>query len=144
MRFVDAWTAFLVMLFLVVGLCGLFASYATSIPLERAVARSTLLDQALAASTAPDAPARLDALRPALGSLAAPLLDGAGPMPERVAQARLVITDEQRRESVSIGYRTRFMLAVVTVIAAFLAAGILALTRRMAANDAQPTEGEEA
>ncbi len=129
MRF-DSWSAFLVMLFVVVGLCGLFASYANSIPLERGVARSALLDEAFIASTQPDAPARLEQLRPNLGALAAVVLDGTGPVPDRIAKARAIVLDEQQREGASLAYRTRLMLCVVTGLAALLAVGILNLARR--------------
>jgi hypothetical protein len=130
MRKFDPWTAFLVMLFAIVGLCGLFASYATSIPLERGMARSALLDRALADGSAPDAAARLEQLRPRLDSLAATVLDGKGPLQDRVAAARLVVQDEQQREETSLAYRTRLMLGVVTTLAAVLGAGILGLARR--------------
>ena len=126
MRAFDGWSAFLLMLFAVVGLCGLFASYANSIPLERALARSAALDQVLDAPGA----ASLERLRPGLGDLAVPVLDGTGPLPVRVGAARKVVADEQEREAASIGYRTRLMLGVVTVIAGALGAGILALARR--------------
>lgn len=126
MRAFDGWTAFLLMLFAVVGLCGLFASYANSIPLERALARSAALDQVL---DAPDAAAR-ERLRPVLDTLAASVLDGAGPLAVRVGAARKVVADEQEREAASIGYRTRLMLGVVTVIAGALGAGIMAIARR--------------
>ena len=129
MRF-DSWSAFLVMLFAVVGLCGLFASYATSIPLERGVARSALLDETLQASAFPDGPARLERLRPRLGSLGAAVLDGTGALADRIATARALVVDEQQRESSSLAYRTRLMLAVITTLAALLSVGILNLARR--------------
>ena len=129
MRTFDSWTAFLLMLFAVVGLCGLFASYANSIPLERALLRSAALDQVLTAAD----PAALARLRPELGELATPVLDGAGLLAERVGAARRVVANEQEREAASIGYRTRLMLGVVTVIAAALGAGIMALARRQPA-----------
>lgn len=127
MRFVDSWTAFLVMLFVVVGLCGLFASYAASVPLERGLARSALLDRAQVADAA-----QLQAMRPALGSLGAAVIDGAGPLAERVTAARLVVADEQRREAASVNHRVRLMLVVVTAIAAVLGAGLMSLTRKEA------------
>ncbi len=130
MRSIDSWTAFLVMLFLVVGLCGLFASYATSIPLERGMARSALLDQVIVDAAAPDASARMEQLRPQLDSLAPAVLDGTGPLADRVKAARAVVEDEQRREEASLGYRVRLMLGVVTTLAAILGAGILGLARR--------------
>lgn len=130
MRMFDPWAAFLVMLFAVVGLCGLFASYATSIPLERGAARGALLDQVLTDSVAPDASARLLLLRPRLDALAPMVLDGTGPLEDRIKAARAVVQDEQQREETSLAFRTRLMLAVITLIAAALGAGILALARR--------------
>lgn len=132
MRTFDSWTAFLIMLFAVVGLCGLFASYATSIPLQRGMARSVLLDRVAAEGTAPDAPLRLEGLRPALGSLAGSVLDGQGPLMERIAAARAIVQDEQQREEASLAFRTRLMLGVVTALGAVLGAGILSLARRSA------------
>ena len=129
MRF-DSWSAFLVMLFAVVGLCGLFASYATSIPLERGAARSALLDQVLQDSARPDGPARLELLRPSLASLGEAVLDGTAPIADRIAAARAVVLDEQQREQSSLAYRTRLMLCIVTVLAATLGVGILSLARR--------------
>lgn len=122
----DTWSAFLLILFGIVGLCGLFASYANSIPLERALARSTILDQVAATD---GTRAALDRFRPALDSLT-PVLDAPGPLAARIAAARVTVTSEQEREAASIGYRTRLMLGVITVIAAALGVGILALARR--------------
>ncbi|MGI4953027.1 MAG: hypothetical protein ACRYGM_14590 [Janthinobacterium lividum] len=130
MRSTGPWIAFLTTLFALVGLCGLFASYATSIPLERAAARRALLEQVLAFSDAPDAAERLRALAPRLDSLAEPLMTGPGTLPERVVAARTVVLDEQQRESVSLTYRVRLMLGVITVLAAGLGAGILNLVAR--------------
>ena len=130
MRALDSWAAFMVMLFAVVGLCGLFASYATSIPLERGVARSALLDEVMADGALPDGAARMEALRPRLDTLGPAVLDGSGPLAARVAAARAVVGDEQRREEASLAFRTRLMLGVVTLIAAVLGVGILSLARR--------------
>ncbi len=130
MRRFDSWSLFLVMLFAIVGLCGLFASYATSIPLERGLARSAALDQVLAADAGTDAATRLERLRPGLGPLAPDVLDGTGPLADRVAAARAVVLDEERREAASVAYRTRLMLGVVTILAAILGVGILGLARR--------------
>ena len=131
MRLPGTWIAFLVTLFGLVGLCGLFASYAPAIPLERGVIRAGLLDAALAARDTAD----LQRLRPALGDLAKDVLDGPGAITERVAVARLRVADEQRREAASIGYRTRLMLGIVTLLAAGLGSGILVLVQRGAARD---------
>lgn len=128
MRYLDTWTAFLLMLFALVGLCGLFASYATAIPIERALARSTALDAA--ASGVPTDPEAVQRLQAALGSAAPAVLEGGQPLPLRISAAREIILDEERHETASVAYRTRLMLGVVTVIAATLGAGIMALSRK--------------
>ena len=132
MRIIGPWIAFLSTLFLLVGLCGLFASYATSIPLERAAARNVLLDQAAATANAPDGAGQLRQLLPRLDSLAEPLTTGPGTLADRITAARATVLDEQRRETVSLTYRVRLMLGVVTVLAAALGAGILSLVRNAA------------
>jgi hypothetical protein len=124
------WTAFLLMCFALVGLTGLFASYATSIPLERALIRTGVLDQVLAADRAPDAAARLDALRPALGPDADAVLSGPGELWDRVAAQRRVVLDEQGREARSVTHRVRIMVGTVTLLAALVGAGIMALASR--------------
>ena len=127
-----AWTAFLLMCFAIVGLTGLFATYATTVPLERALLRTGTLDQVLAAARAPDAPARLAALRPALGERADAVLAGPGELWDRVAAERVVVLDEQGREARSVAHRIRIMVVVVTLMASLLGAGIMALGQRRA------------
>ena len=128
MRSTGPWIAFLTVLFLLVGLCGMFASYAVGVPLERAIARGEMLDRLLAD---PDPGAALGRMQPLLGTMAAPL-NAPGALPQRVAAARAVVRSEQERESASLGYRVRLMLVVMTVLAAALGGGILALARRPA------------
>jgi hypothetical protein len=62
--------------------------------------------------------------------LAQTVLDGPGPLAERVAAARAVVLDEQQREESSVAYRIRLMLGVVTVLAACLGGGIVAIAAR--------------
>ena len=126
MRTSGPWIAFMTTLFVLVGLCGLFASFAVGIPLERALSRGATLDALLAD---PDPAARLQAMRPALGTLAEPL-NAPGPLPARVAAARAQVAEEQRRESASVNYRVRLMICVVTLLAAALGGGIGALARK--------------
>ena len=138
MRPDATWTAFLLMCFAIVGLTGLFATFATSIPLEHGMARLAVLDQVLAAARQPDAAARLPALRPdlarSLGTLEADaVLSGPGELFDRVTAARDLVLSETGRESRSVTYRTRVMVGVVTLMAALVGAGIMALSRRGAA-----------
>ncbi len=124
------WTAFLLMCFAIVGLTGLFATYATTIPLERALIRTGTLDQVLAAARTPDASAQLAALRPALGERADSVLSGPGDLWDRVAAERVIVLDEQGREARSVAHRTRVMVIIVTLMAALVGSGILALGQR--------------
>ena len=124
------WTAVLLMCFALVGLTGLFATYATTVPWERALIRTGVLDQVLAASRAPDAEARLSAFRPALGPDADAVLSGPGELWDRVAARRLVVLDEQGREARSVAHRVRIMVGTVTLMAGLLGAGIMALASR--------------
>jgi hypothetical protein len=118
------WAAFLVVCFLVTGLVGLFASYAGAIPLERAVHRIRVLDQALTTDGSQEAVARL------LGPDTDLVARQAGDLPARVAAARAAILEEGEREAEAVGNRTRLMLGVVTVLAAGLGSMVLLLAVR--------------
>jgi len=118
------------MAFVIVGLAGLFASYAVPLPLERAVAREQALDAALAAAHGADPAAALEALRPQLGESAAALLPPAGDMDARIAAERLAMRARLLAEAASVAARTRFLLAVVTLMAAVFGIAILHMARR--------------
>ena len=130
------WTAFLLMCFALVGLTGLFATYATTVPWERALIRTGVLDQVLAAARAPDTDAQLAALRPALGPAADAVLSGPGELWDRVAAQRRIVLDEQGREARSVAHRVRIMVGTVTLLAALVGAGIMALASRRGADAA--------
>lgn len=115
----GVWIAFLVMCFALTGMVGLFASYSTSIPLERAMHRLTLLDRPGPAETN---------LRDAMGKDADPIL--ALPADDRLARARTAIMDEGQTEARTVAIRTRWMIGLVTAIAAALGAGLLLLAGR--------------
>jgi hypothetical protein len=123
----GVWLAFLTMCFALTGLVGLFASYATSIPLERALHRNAVLDQALASGQADPV-----AIRSVMGRNAAEIIDGQGDLAARIARARgIVLADATDEESVVAG-RTRLMVGLVTVLSAAVGAGILLLASRPA------------
>lgn len=121
------WAAFLAMCFAVLGLTGLFASYGPQIPLERALVRLQVLDQAQAAD-----PAGLVALREPLGSLAADVIDGPGPAPDRIAAARATVQAEAIREAASVAHRVRLMLLSITVMAGLFGGGIMLFALKQA------------
>jgi hypothetical protein len=126
----GAWTGFLVMAFVVVGLVGGMATFAAQIPFERALARSDALDQALVVSTEPDAAARLDALRPALGDSADHIMKGQGDLASRVATERARMFKAFGEDARDTGFRLRIVLAVFTAAAALFGVVILSIVRR--------------
>ena len=126
----GVWAAFLAMCFLVVGLTGGFALYGSPVPLQRALARDAVLDQVLLAGEAPDASARLGALRPALGDTAGSLLDGPGTLTDRVVRAREAVRADGEQEHAAAASRIRLMLVVVTLMATLFGIGVMGLARR--------------
>jgi hypothetical protein len=111
----PTWFAFLAMGFAVVGLTGLFATYAAPIPLERAFLREQALDDAAAALAAPDAAARLEALRDRLGESADALLPPAGDMATRIAAERLTMRARLQQDEEDTVTRLRWLMSVVTL-----------------------------
>ena len=126
-RNISAWTAFLLTCFAVVGLMGLFASYAAPLPLERALARDAALDDALAAG---DSKPALEKLRDRLDDSAAMVIDGAGPLPARVSSARAAMHASLLHESDVVGTQLRWEMTIVTVVAAAFGAFLLAAAAR--------------
>jgi len=126
----GAWTGFLVVAFGVVGLMGGMAIYAAQIPFERALARNAALDQVLALEGAADRPARIEALRPALGDSADAVLAGAGPMAPRVAAERARMWAAFGQDARDTGVRLRLVLAVFTVAGAVFGAAVLGIVGR--------------
>lgn len=126
----GAWAAFLVCAFLAVGLAGLFASYAAPLPLDRAMAREQALDDALAATRGTDPAAAIEALRSRLGESAEALLPVGGDMAARIARARLDMRIRFAQEAAVVAERTRWLISVVTVMAAAFGVAVLRIGRR--------------
>ena len=124
------WSAFLVVAFAVLGLVGAFGVFAAQIPLERASARSVALDRALAASQAPDAAARLAALRPMLDDSADRILAGSGSVADRIAAERARMLAAFGAEARDIGVRLRLVIAVFTAACAVFGVAVLSIVRR--------------
>jgi hypothetical protein len=118
----GTWTAFLAAAFLVVGMMGLFATFAAPLPLERALAREDALDDALATEGTPDRAARLDALRDRLDDSAATVIDGKGDLRDRVAAARASMRVDLQKEADAVAARLRLLVVVVTLVAALFGA----------------------
>ncbi len=129
MRNRGTWTAFLASAFLVVGLMGLFATFAAPLPLERALARETALDDALAVAGTPDQGAQLESLRPRLDDSAAAVIDGSGDLRDRIAAARVAMHVQLQREADAIAGRLRLLIVVVTFVAALFGAIVLGAGR---------------
>ncbi len=123
------WMGFLAMTFAIVGLVGLFASYAAPLPLERALARDATLDEAL---TTDGSAAALGKLRDRLGDSAALVIDGQGPLATRVATARAAMHAALLEESDATGTRLRLTVLVITVVGAVFGMVILGAVARAA------------
>ena len=97
------WVAFLAMCFAVVGLAGLFASYAAPVPYERAFARIAALPTITAQAPAED------------------------------IKARDAILAEAKQEAEAVASRIRLLLAVLTLMAGTFGCGVAVIMRRQAA-----------
>ncbi len=133
-RRVDGgWIGFLAAAFLVVGLTGIFASYAVSLPLERAMLREAVLDQALAAGHAADPARALAALQPQLDDSASAVLSGAGDLDARVQRERVAMRQRFTAEAEVAGNRIRLLIIVITLTAG--AFGVILLGARRTGHD---------
>jgi hypothetical protein len=132
------WFAFLVLAFIVVGAAGLFATFAAPIPAERALAREQALDEAATAARAPDAQARLEALRPSLGDSAAALLPVGGDMQARIAAERIAMRARFAREADATLQRLRWLIVVATLAAAAFGCALLGAAARQNRRNPEP------
>ncbi len=123
----SAWGGFLVMAFIVLGLCGLFSTYAAQLPYQRALYADARLD---AARDAPDAPAQLARLRAALGDDGAGAFDGTGDIVQRIDHAHRVLTQHFQRQGADIALRLRIVLVVFTAAASLFGVMVVSVLRR--------------
>ncbi len=129
----STWFAFLVMTVAVVGLTGIFATYAGPIPLQRALQRDAALNEARAALSGPEPQAALDRLRPRLGDSAAALLPIGGDMSARIEAERLAMHTRLAADAADTATRLRWLLGVVTSMSALFAACILGIAAKSTA-----------
>ena len=109
--------AFVAMAFAIVGLIGIFATYAAPLPLERAVARETALDAVLAAAKDPNAEAALAALKPQLDDSAGVIVGGATGIEQRVAEERVAMRARFTADAAATALRLRWLIGMITVMA---------------------------
>jgi len=126
----GAAVGFLAMAFVIVGLAGIFATYAAPVPLARAIREEAALDQVLATAGKPDAVAEIAALRPALGASAAAVLEGPGTLEARVAKERARLLNAVTAEQAAVGARLRLLIIVATIAAGIFGLAMLGAGRR--------------
>ena len=121
--------AFMAMAFAIVGLTGLFATFAAPLPLQRALAREAALDRAAAAAGSAEPEAALAALRPQLGKSAAALAPGPG-LDGRIAAERAAMRARFAVESAVTLTRLRWLVAVITAMGALFGVALLGMAGR--------------
>ncbi len=125
---------FLLASFAVLALTGLLAAHVAPLPLERALQREAVLDEALAAGRAGDA-AALEALRVRLGDSAQAVLPARGAavaadFEAKLASERQAMRARRLAEADATAARLRWMLILVALLSgAFGAAMMLAVIR---------------
>lgn len=123
------WMAFLTMAFAIVGLMGLFATYAAPLPLQRALARDATLDEVLAATSRPDAQAAIEALRVRLDDSAPAILPVGPDIESRIAAERTAMRGRFTAEADAEARRLRLMIGIVTLMGAAFGATLLRIGR---------------
>lgn len=118
---------------------GLFATFAAPLPLEREAARETALDAVLVASQAPDAAPALERLRPELDDSAAAILPVApdithADIVRRVATERTAMRARFAHEASVVTFRLRWLVCIVTAMAAAFGAACYFAGRRAVAD----------
>lgn len=122
-----AWGGFLVMAFVILGLCGLFSTYAAQLPFQRELFAENKLDLMIAA---PDANARLDSLRDTLGDDGVGAFSAAGSPEQRIETARLVLRKHFQVQAADIALRLRIVLIVFTGASALFGVMVVSILRR--------------
>jgi len=108
---------FLVICYGIIGLVGMFATFAVPVPLERAIAREETLDAALRALHGPNPQADIDALKPRLAESMAALTPLPADPDAAIAAERKAMRAQMREDSAAIALRMRWMIGVITLLA---------------------------
>jgi hypothetical protein len=109
---------FLAVCFLLVCLVGVFASYATPIPYARGLLKEQALDDALATAGKPEQATLLAKLSDRLGEQANLVINGTGPLPTRIAQARAAARAEAMTEGQAEANQMRLLVIVTSIVCA--------------------------
>ena len=109
--------AFLAMAFIIVGMTGIFSTYAIPVPLERALAREAAFDDAAVAVKGSNPEAALAAMAPRLDDSLPAILKATGSYPERIAAERLRQRARFALDAANLGYTLRLLLIVITLMA---------------------------
>lgn len=120
---------FLAMCFGVVGLVGLFATFAAPLPLHRAIARDAALDDALVAAHSSDPKAAIEALSPRLDESAAVLIPLPANPDAAIAAERVAMRARFTAEADATSSRMQLMIGIVTVMAGVFGIAIAGLGR---------------
>ena len=121
----SSWFVFLAIAFAVVGLTGMFGTFAAPVALQRALMRDEVLDEVRAALAQPDAAARIEALRPRLDDSADALLPIGGDMQARIAAERIAMHARLRIDGDATTRRLRWLIGAITIMAAIFGMMIL-------------------
>ncbi len=128
--FSFTFTAFLAMCFAIVGLVGVFGTFAAGLPMRRELAREHTLDEAQLALHAPNPQAALEALKPRLDDSAPALLPLPADPDAALAGERQAMRARFLAEAEATTYRMELMIMIVTVMAAVFGAAVMAFSRR--------------
>ncbi len=113
---------FLLCCFLFPGLIGTFASFSIPAPVVDVMHQQAALDAVLTAPTPAAQQAAIAALQAAVDpDTAAIILNGTGPLPERVAAAGRNMRQEAVAEARAEAYKIRLMVITMTVLGAIFA-----------------------
>lgn len=115
---------FLATAFCIVGLSGLFATYAAPLAYQREFQREATLDQALRTSSADMA-----SLSDRLDDSADAILKGKTPLPERVAAERLAMRARFSQQAEDTAFRLRLLIVIVTLASALFGAATVFMRR---------------
>jgi len=110
-RIDGAWYGFLTVGFLVIGLAGIFGTYASQVPYQRGELAEQVLDRAAATHNA----AELAGLKSELGDNAAIMARQNVPLAERIAAARAATRVRAADEATGVAHGLRLDIGLITV-----------------------------